>query len=54
MKQSRYVYRITYSGMFYPVVREFETRERAEQWLRQIGKSNLIMSIERVETEAEK
>ena len=30
-------YTVTYRGFLQPVVRTFQTRERAEQWARQVG-----------------
>ncbi len=38
-------YIISYSGFLEQVKREFDTRERAEQWCRQIGRKDLIPSI---------
>jgi len=42
------MYIIKYRGFLQTVTRVFKTRERAEQWLKQIGRSDLINKIERV------
>ncbi len=39
------MFTVSYSAFLQRVTREFDTRERAEQWCRQIGKSHLIPYI---------
>ena len=42
------MFKIEYKGFLQEIKREFGTREKAEQWLRQIGKPELIKDIEEV------
>lgn len=44
----KYKYRVSYIGLLQIVVREFDKYERAIQWCRQIGRRDLIKSIERI------
>ena len=42
---------VRYRGFLQDVTRTFPTHERAEQWLRQIGRADLIPSIKEVRTD---
>ena len=39
---------ITYNGFLQTVTRSFPSRERGEQWLRQIGRKDLIPQLKQV------
>ena len=39
------MFSITYNGFLQTVSKQFPTREAAETWLRQVGKSELIPAI---------
>jgi hypothetical protein len=51
-RKPRIQYVVRYSGFLGPIVRKFDTQERAEQWCRQVGRPDRIQHIERTSQDA--